>query len=123
MPGRDTILVVEDDTLVAGIIEAALDETYEIVSVETAADAMSTLCRGGIDLMLLDCTLPGGIHPGLIPTADKIGAPVVFMSGDPSRTAGLSDRPRPFVRKPFTLQELTATLEKLLPPAEDVKES
>jgi DNA-binding response OmpR family regulator len=106
------ILVVEDDLLVAEVIAAALDDDYATSVVESSAQALRRLSCGGIDLMLLDCTLPDGIDSGLIPAADQAGVPVVFMSGDPQRMEGLAAQPRPFILKPFTLADLVAVVER-----------
>ena len=64
--------------------------------------------------MLLDCTLPGGVDVDLIPEADRTRTPVVLMSGDPGRMAKLTDQPRPFVLKPFTLSGLLDTVRGVL---------
>ncbi|HUB13189.1 MAG TPA: response regulator [Acetobacteraceae bacterium] len=104
------ILVVEDDPLVAEVIAAALDEDYVTSVVETSAAALGSLAKGGIDLILLDCTLPDGIDPQLVPAADRLRLPIVFMSGDPQRMEGLTSQPRPFILKPFTLSELAAAV-------------
>jgi DNA-binding NtrC family response regulator len=114
MTEKTEILVVEDDSFVSEVIAAALDGTYPTIIVETASEAMTVLRRGGIRLMLLDCTLPGGVDTDLIPEADRVGAAVVLMSGDPSRMAKLSDQPRPFVLKPFTLLGLMETVRTVL---------
>jgi DNA-binding response OmpR family regulator len=114
MNERSQILVVEDDKLVSEVIEAALDSTYEITVVETATAAMDLLRRGGIRLMLLDCTLPGGVGAELLPEADRQGTLVILMSGDPGRMDSLSGQPRPFVLKPFTLGGLVATVQRVL---------
>ncbi len=108
------ILVVEDDPLVSEVIAAALGDAYSTTVVETAAEAMALLAGGGFRLMLLDCTLPGGIDAALIPGADRAGVSVILMSGDPGRVAPLTDRPLPFVLKPFTLARLLATVETVL---------
>lgn len=108
------ILVVEDDPLVSEIIAAALSDTYPTTVVETAETAMDRLRAGGIRLMLLDCTLPGGIGTDLIPEADRLGSAVVLMSGDPGRAAHLSDQPRPFLLKPFSLGSLMDMVETVL---------
>jgi len=110
MRDRQHILVVEDDPLVAEVIAAALDDDYQTSLVETSTAALHSLANGGIDLVLLDCTLPDGIHPALIPVADQMQLPVVFMSGDPQRMEGLTAQPRPFILKPFTLGELIAAV-------------
>ena len=106
MSETSLILIVEDDSLVSDVIEAALDDTYRTVIVENASDAMKVLQEQAVQLMLLDCTLPGGITPDLIPEADRRGTRVVLMSGDPERMKRVSETPRPFVRKPFTLAGL-----------------
>jgi DNA-binding NtrC family response regulator len=121
MAETQQILVVEDDPLVSEVIAAALDDTYPTIVVETAEAAMDRLRLGGIRLMLLDCTLPGGIGADLLPEADRIGAPVILMSGDPARAQRLSDQPRPFLLKPFSLGNLMDMVEQVLtetpPPA------
>jgi DNA-binding NtrC family response regulator len=114
MTERSEILVVEDDLLVSEIIAAALDDCYDTIVVETATEAIQVVRRGGIRLMLLDCTLPGGVDAELIPEADRAGTAVILMSGDPGRVAKLSDLPRPFVLKPFTLTGLLDTVETVL---------
>jgi DNA-binding response OmpR family regulator len=114
MMERSDILVVEDDPLVSEVIAAAFDDKYRTTVVETAADAIGILRRGGVRLMLLDCTLPGGVSEELIPEADRTGAAVILMSGDPSRMAKLTVQPRPFVLKPFSLAGLIDTVEAVL---------
>ena len=114
MHGRPHILVVEDDPLVAEVIAAALEDDYAASLVETSAAALHSLSGGGIDLILLDCTLPDGIDRELIPLADRIGVPVVFMSGDPQRMEGLTTQPRPFILKPFTLGDLVAAVQRTI---------
>jgi DNA-binding NtrC family response regulator len=114
MTEADRILVVEDDSLVSEVIAAALDDKYPITVVETAADAMRLLPGGAFRLMLLDCTLPGGVDMGLLPEADKAGTAVILMSGDPGRMAKLTDQPRPFVLKPFSLTGLISSVETVL---------
>jgi DNA-binding NtrC family response regulator len=114
MTEKSEILVVDDDLLVSEVIAAALDDSYATIIVETASEAIQVLRRGGIRLMLLDCTLPGGVDAELIPEADRAGTAVILMSGDPGRMAKLSVQPRPFVLKPFTLTGLLDTVETVL---------
>jgi DNA-binding NtrC family response regulator len=110
------ILVVEDDPLVSEVIAAALDDIYPTTVVETAGEALKLLRVGGFRLMLLDCTLPGGVDVELIPEADRGGTAVILMSGDPGRMAKLTDQPRPFVLKPFTVTGLLDMVESVLGP-------
>jgi DNA-binding NtrC family response regulator len=108
------ILVVEDDPLVSEVIAAALDDAYRTTLVGTAIEALAHLRNDDVELVLLDCTLPGGLDPELIPEADRLGAPVVLMSGDSSRIDKLVGGSRPFVLKPFTLASLVDTVERVL---------
>jgi DNA-binding NtrC family response regulator len=114
MTEKNAILVVEDDPLVSEVIAAALDDQYPVGVVETASEALTLLRGGDIRLMLLDCTLPGGVDDDLIPEADRGGTIVVLMSGDPGRIAQLADQPRPFLLKPFTLSGLLDTVRDVL---------
>lgn len=114
MTEKSQILVVEDDPLVSEVVAAALDDTHPITVVETASEAMTLLQTGMFRLMLLDCTLPGGVDPNLIPEADRVGTAVVLMSGDPGRMAKISAQPRPFVLKPFSLTGLLNTVATVL---------
>ena len=94
MTNRSHILVVEDDPLVSEVVLDALDGFYRTSRAETAAAALECLRAGGIDAMLLDCTLPGGLDPHLVPMADQSGVPVILMSGHPDmmeRVPGASD--------------------------------
>lgn len=108
------ILVVEDDPLVAEVIQATLDDTYAITVVANAADALAAIHNATFSLMLLDCTLPGGMDPALVPDADRAGVRVVLMSGDPERAAAVAEAPRRFIVKPFSLTTLLDTVESEL---------
>jgi DNA-binding response OmpR family regulator len=65
----------------------ALEGIYQTTRAETSAAALDRLRAGGIDAMLLDCTLPGGLDPHLVPMADRSGVPVILMSGPTWLTA------------------------------------
>ena len=90
----------------------ALDGIYHTSRAETAAAAMECLRAGGIDAMLLDCTLPGGLDPHLVPMADDTGVPVILMSGHPDMMERVPGVPRPCIQKPFSLTALLATIEQ-----------
>jgi DNA-binding response OmpR family regulator len=114
MTERPRILVVEDEPLVAEIVAAALEDVYPTTVVDTAGKAMAQLRLGGFRLMLLDCTLPDGSEVDLLPEADRLGMAVILMSGDPGRMTRLTDRPRPFLLKPFSLGGLVDAVEAVL---------
>jgi DNA-binding response OmpR family regulator len=111
------ILVVEDDPLVSEVVVDALDGLYDTRRAENSADAMVALQAGGIDAMLLDCTLPGGLDPLLVPMADNSGIPVILMSGHPDMMERVPGSQRPCIQKPFSLTALLAMIESVIPPA------
>jgi DNA-binding response OmpR family regulator len=112
------ILVVEDDPLVSDVVMDALEGLYETSRAENSADAITALRAGGIDAMLLDCTLPGGLDPHLVPMADGQGVPVILMSGHPDMMERVPGMPRPCIQKPFSLTALLATIESVVRPDE-----
>jgi DNA-binding response OmpR family regulator len=116
MIARSHILVVEDDPLVSELVVDALDDVYRTSRAETAAAAIECLRAGGIDAMLLDCTLPGGLDPHLVPMADESGVPVILMSGHPDMQERVPGRIRHCIQKPFSLTSLLDTVASVLPP-------
>ena len=114
MAGRRHILVVEDDSLVADVILEALDEVYATSHVGGVEGALERLRGGGIDLILLDCSLPGEPAQMLI-EAEREGIPIILMSGDPEMAERLGGGRR-FVPKPFTLSVLRGTIAEVVPP-------
>ncbi len=61
-PRPAKILVVEDDPGIAELERARLEEAgYRVVVAPDAEDALLVVSRGGVDLVLLDYRLPGGV--------------------------------------------------------------
>jgi DNA-binding NtrC family response regulator len=114
MAYRSHILVVEDDPLVSEVVVDALDDIYQTSCAVTAAAALERLLAGGIDAMLLDCTLPGGLDPHLVPMADESGVPVILMSGHPEMMESVPGAGRPFILKPFSLTSLLTTVQRAI---------
>jgi two-component system, OmpR family, response regulator len=114
MAYRSHILVVEDDPLVSEVVLDALEDLYQTSCAETAAAALERLRAGGIDAMLLDCTLPGGLDPLLVPMADDAGVPVILMSGHPDIMERVPGAGRPFILKPFSLTSLLTTVQRVV---------
>jgi DNA-binding response OmpR family regulator len=116
MSDRSHILIVEDDPLVSEVVVDALEDVYDTSRAETAAAAIECLRGGGIDAMLLDCTLPGGLDPQLVPLADEAGVPVILMSGHPDMMERVPGQGRPCIQKPFSLTALLATVASVVAP-------
>ena len=89
-----------------------LEDDYEIVaavSVQSALLHLRAQPEPPVDLMLLDCLLPGGPVTAILAEADRSSIPVVLISGDP-RQADVLDPTRPFVSKPASRAELLSVL-------------
>jgi DNA-binding NtrC family response regulator len=112
------VLVVEDDVSVRGACsEIAVSIGYATEAADSVSAARAALARGSIDLVLLDLKLPGG---GGLALLDEIRAHhpqtiVVVMtafatvgSAVEAMRVGASD----YLTKPFTLEELSATLQR-----------
>lgn len=57
-----TILIVEDDLGIAKLEQRALEKAnYKVLSTTTVDEARTLITAGGIDIMVLDYMLPGGI--------------------------------------------------------------
>lgn len=114
MTARASILVVEDDPLVAEVVLDALQDSFETRHAANESDAVGLLQEKGANLILLDCSLPGGLGQDLLSRADGSGIPVLLMSGNPE-AAERAGAGRPFVLKPFTLSALLERIEGMLP--------
>ena len=100
------ILVVEDEKLLAAIITDALAGSYEVLW-----DAIELLLSAAIDLVLLDCVLPGGTMWQVALEADRQDIPLVLMTGDPEQMKDLVGGARPFLLKPFSIAALADIVE------------
>lgn len=86
-PGA-SILVVDDDEVVRGVVQAMLEAAgHRVVAVGVAAEALALLQRGhACDLLLTDVVLPGGMNGfALVEQAAALrpGLKVLVMSGYP----------------------------------------
>lgn len=109
-----TILVIEDDTMIQDLIERALSsEGYVIIGFPSGEEALVATTQATPDLVILDIGLPGidGYETGkrLKALQSLRDVPLVFLSGrsraeDNGRSfASGGDL---FLRKPFALDQL-----------------
>jgi len=122
MPGKTTILYVEDDsnnrTLVRRVLEA---EGYQLVDAANASQAMGCLKERKIDLILMDINMPEMDGYALttqiksVPEYAKI--PIVAMTANVMR----GDRERSleagcdgYIQKPIDIDLLTQQVERFL---------
>ena len=121
--GTGTVLVVEDDTQIRGILRRYLTNWgYTMLEAPSGVAALELLQqhRGPIDLLLTDLVMPGGIDGRSLSKrviADRPRARVVFMSGYTEHAAIQNADIGPedyFVQKPFSAQILSETLHRAL---------
>ena len=119
MPVKPHILVVDDDEAVRGIIAACATKAgYRVDQAEDAAGLRAWLDHGGIDLILLDVTLPDGNGLTLAREArDRcdVGIIMVTERGAPDdRALGLEIGADDYLPKPVYPRELLARIKNVL---------
>jgi CheY-like chemotaxis protein len=110
--GVKRVLLVEDDDLVAMMVEDMLDELGFTLhdNPQSVSAALVAVAKGGFDLAVLDVNLAG---QAVFPVAEALDAaqiPFIFASGYglggvPEAWAG-----RPVAAKPFRIEDLEAVL-------------
>jgi CheY-like chemotaxis protein len=118
------VLVVEDDALVAMLLESMLaDLDCEVIGpLPTLAAAMGFLegeaqAATTVDVGVLDLNLDGQAS---YPVADALrarGVPVIFCTGYGDGALRTADAGTPILKKPYRASELAAVLAKVLAPA------
>jgi Response regulator containing CheY-like receiver, AAA-type ATPase, and DNA-binding domains len=111
------VLVVEDESLIAMLIEDLIaDVGFQVQHMTATVDAaLSALAQGDIDLALLDVNLAG--TPSF-PVAEKLierGIPFVFTTGYGQAGVPGQFSSVPVLQKPFRRAELEAALVACLP--------
>lgn len=111
------ILVVDDHPAILSGLRSVLEPRYAVATALNAFQALRLLESEDFDLVLVDLLMPGLDGVGFVRAAEdrRIGIPVLLMSASRNvavhakgvRVAGV-------VRKPFDLDELEATIERVL---------
>jgi two-component system, cell cycle sensor histidine kinase and response regulator CckA len=120
--GKQTILVVEDEEMVRGLIcEVLRREGYRVVACSDATEGIEASNRygKGIDLLLTDVVMPGMNGPEMASRIQKEfpHLRVVFMSGYSEQALARNaqvDGSFEYLQKPFTLRSLTQKLANVL---------
>jgi two-component system cell cycle sensor histidine kinase/response regulator CckA len=120
--GSETILVVEDDQSVRGLIRSALKRAgYSVLEARNGAEALQLYeSRGAdVDLILTDIVMPQMSGPELANrfAAVRPDVRILFMSGNTARAValdGVLDSKAPFLPKPFSPAGLTAKIREVL---------
>ncbi|MDF7774468.1 response regulator [Sphingomonas sp. AOB5] len=116
MPGPHNILIVEDEPLIAMMLEDFLEmlDRQLAGSADNVAAALDLIAAGGIDAAILDVNLRGGEQSW--PIADKLaelGIPFVLATGGSGDSVAEAHRDRPVLSKPFTMDAVEKALDAL----------
>ena len=113
-PGTGTVLVVEDEPAVAGLVKQALElEGYQVLEARNGAAALRMFRKAGkdVDLILTDVVMPVMSGPELVARIleSRPDLPALFMSGytdDILDDHGFAIQDVHLLRKPFSTTQL-----------------
>lgn len=116
MSSPQRILIVEDEPLIAMMIEDFLDMLGKdhAGTAESVATALDIIGAGGVDAAILDVNLAGGEQSW--PIADALtakGVPFILATGGSGDTVAEAYRDRPVLAKPFTMDAVEQALAAL----------
>ena len=119
MPHAKTVLVVDDDPEVRGVLRHALQmEQFAVLEASNRQDALNAFAETQIDLVTLDLRL--GHSDGLQLAREMRGirnAPLVMITGKDSqfdRIVGLEHGADDYIVKPFNLRETMLRIRNVL---------
>jgi DNA-binding response OmpR family regulator len=119
MKDSASVLIVEDDECIATLIADALEEETcaRPLILHNGKDAIRFLADQHVDLLILDYQLPGAngieVYDAMRRNARTEQTPVLFITANDKRTE-FQRRGLTYIRKPFNLFELLATVEARL---------
>ena len=120
--GTETVLLVEDETVVRHLVSEILSSNgYTVLEAGDGPSALELLRRhtGSVDLLVTDVVMPGMSGPEVAQavTAMRPGTQVVYMSGYTDHAIGHHGMLEPgiaFVQKPFSANDLTRKVRAVL---------
>jgi CheY-like chemotaxis protein len=116
MPPPRTILVVEDEPLIAMMLEDFLESLGHSVraTCDTVKDSLAEVEKGGFDLAILDVNLKGENVWPVASRLRELDIPFILATGghvDPPPTEFASV---PVIEKPYTVDRVTPALDAAL---------
>jgi DNA-binding response OmpR family regulator len=115
--GASTVLVVDDDQAIRLLCRVNLElGGYRVLEAETLAQARDALATGGVALVLLDVHVGLGDGRAFLRDLREDGnrVPVALFTGSSEVDEQYRRLADGVVPKPFALEELTATVERLV---------
>jgi CheY-like chemotaxis protein len=122
--GTETLMLVEDESLVREVTRRALTRFgYTVHAAGSFDEALALLeSHDSIDLLITDVVMPGISGPELAQRLTSVGlnVPVLFLSGYSEEAVEAHGRFLPgssFLPKPFTPKELARKVREILSPS------
>ena len=115
--GGPTVLIVEDDPSLRLLCRVNLElEHYRVLEAESLQQAIALVRDEPIDIVLLDMHVGEDHGFDLLPYLrdSRPGTPVCLLSGTSETDPEDRDDVQAFIRKPFELEDLTGTVQRLL---------
>lgn len=119
------ILVVDDDEILTDMLQAVLEKKeYRVEVAHDGMEALTHLKDPYCKLMLLDINMPriNGAELLILMNSEGLNVPTIVMAAFPDYTEDeMKSFPavRAFLPKPFTLEQLSEAVNKVLESAEE----
>ncbi len=119
---RGRILIVDDEALLAAVVERVLAKDHNVVTVIVAKEALA-MCAAGekFDLILCDLMMPEmtgmDLYRELMIVAPDQAGKMLFLTGGAftaSARAFLTEPPKEYIEKPFEIANLRAIVQRYL---------
>lgn len=115
MPDRKTIMIIEDEMMIALHIEDTVTQIgHQVVTATTVAAAERVLETGGIDLAIVDYKLTDGNTEPLMARLQEAAIPFIVCSGISEWDDRQTDSHTPFLAKPFSSDALVDAVTALM---------
>ena len=116
MGGQVTVLVVDDDPAIRLLCRVNLElDGHAVKEAGTLEDARDAMAAENFDLVILDVHVAGSDGRDLLAElrTNKPDLPVALLTGTADRSDLISERADALIPKPFTLEQLRGTVERL----------
>ncbi|MDH4208091.1 MAG: GAF domain-containing protein, partial [Anaerolineae bacterium] len=116
------LLIIDDEEAILEVVARILERMgHHAVALTSADKAMEELAKAPYDLIICDVEMPGiggrGLHRKVREGYPHLAGRIVFTTGDTisaATRAFLQDAGAPYLSKPFMIEELQHTIEKVL---------
>jgi DNA-binding NtrC family response regulator len=116
------LLLIEDERSVMDFIRIALERNgYSCATASSGADGLKLLQSGEFSGIISDMRTPGGVsgadvYTWIVANKPDLKEKMLFITGDlvnEETMKALTDTGVPYIEKPFRVQQLVSTVEKI----------